>query len=227
MSRGTGQEVAGTAGDKQGILAHILSIQPIIPVITISDADCAVPLAAALRAGGMRVVEVMLRTPASEESIRRIVGELPDMLVGAGTVTEPSQLAAASRLGARFAVSPGSTGSLIAEANRSDVPLLPGAATTSEVMRLLEAGFVHQKFFPAEQSGGAAFLRALTGPLPSVRFCPTGGIDADNVSRYLACSNVACVGGSWVTPAEVVARRDWSRVEALARQAIRAVAPRQ
>ncbi len=211
---------------RRPLLARLLSSQPVIPVLTISDAGQAVPLARALHAGGMRVIEVMLRTPASEESIRAIVGELPDMHVGAGTITQPSQLERVQRLGARFAVSPGCTEALMSEASRTDIALLPGASTTSEVMRLLEAGFTHQKFFPAEQCGGAAFLRALAGPLPWARFCPTGGINAGNAAQYLACPNVTCVGGSWVAPTDVVARGEWPMVEALARQAIRASAPR-
>ena len=218
MSRAAKEDSADPAVGPRAALARILSIQPVIPVLTLSDAECAVPLATALRAGGLSVIEVMLRTPASEASIRRIVSECPDMVVGAGTVTEPEQLARVQRLGARFAVSPGHTEALIAEAKRTEFPLLPGAATVSEVMKLLEAGFTHQKFFPAEQSGGPRFLRALFGPLPSVRFCPTGGIDARNAAEYLKCPNVPCVGGSWVTPADAVERRDWPRVEALARQ---------
>ena len=225
MSRAPTEHSEDQAAGKQARLAHILSMQPVIPVLTILDAECAVPLATALRAGGLKVVEVMLRSPASEASIRRITRALPDMIVGAGTVVEPAQLARVHQLGAQFAVSPGHTDALITESNAIEVPLLPGASTVSEVMKLLAAGFTHQKFFPAESCGGPQFLRALFGPIPSARFCPTGGIDAGRVAAYLACPNVMCVGGSWVTPGDAIERRDWSTVESLARRASARTAP--
>jgi 2-dehydro-3-deoxyphosphogluconate aldolase/(4S)-4-hydroxy-2-oxoglutarate aldolase len=199
--------------------AEILRLGPVIPVIVVEEAAAAVPLARALVAGGVRVLEITLRTPAALAAIERILGEVPDAVVGAGTVLAADQLAAVERLGVAFAVSPGATPRLLAAAAGSPVPLLPGAATASEVMRLLEEGYAVMKLFPAEPAGGTALLAALASPLPTARFCPTGGIDASSAPRYLALPNVVCVGGSWLTPRAAVAAGDWTRITGLARAA--------
>jgi len=199
-----------------GKVETIMRLGPVIPVVTISDQRHAVPLAQALVEGGVRVIEVTLRTPIALEALRLIATEVPDAIAGAGTIIEPGQIHAALTAGARFLVSPGATGELIAEAMRSGAPLLPGAATASEAMRLLAAGFAYQKFFPAAAAGGTALLSALAAPLPQIRFCPTGGISAQEAPLYLRLRNVLCVGGSWLTPADAVAAGDWGRIRALA-----------
>ena len=200
-------------------LASILSAAPVVPVLVIEDANAAVPLARALVAGGLPAVEITLRTPAALEAIRAVAAEVEGAWVGAGTVLTRAQLEEAEKAGARFAVSPGASPGLLAAAAGTALPLLPGAATASEAMALLELGYGLQKFFPAEAAGGAAVLKALASPLPGVRFCPTGGIDARNAAAYLTLPNVICVGGSWVAPKETVEAGDWARIEALARQA--------
>lgn len=205
--------------ERQQKLEAILRRGPVIPVVTIADAGHAVPLARALLEGGIEVIEVTLRTPAATEAIRRIRAEVPSMIVGAGTVLSSAQLEAVERLDVAFAVSPGATVRLLAAARASPVPLLPGVATASEAMTVLESGFALAKLFPAEPAGGTALLRALAGPLPELRFCPTGGIDAGNAAAYLALSNVLCVGGSWLAPSDAIAARDWGRIAALARTA--------
>ena len=209
-----------TAADAgQPTLEAILRRGPVVPVVTIADAATAVPLARALLAGGIAVIEVTLRTAAAAEAIRRIRAEVPAMIVGAGTVLSPAQLDLARSLGAAFAVSPGATPRLLDAAAESPLPLLPGIATASEAMLLLERGLSLAKFFPAAAAGGPALLRALAGPFPELRFCPTGGIDAGNAAAYLALPNVVCVGGSWLAPADAVAAGDWRRIENLARAA--------
>jgi len=200
-------------------LALILSAAPVVPVLTIEDRAIAVPLARALIAGGLTALEVTLRTPSALESIRAIAGEIDGANVGAGTVLDASQFEAAEKAGAKFVVSPGSTDGLLAAAANSPIPLLPGAATASEAMALAERGYRYLKFFPAEPAGGIPYLKALAAPLPSIRFCPTGGIGAKNAATYLALSNVICVGGSWVAPAEALAGGDWRRVTELSREA--------
>jgi 2-dehydro-3-deoxyphosphogluconate aldolase/(4S)-4-hydroxy-2-oxoglutarate aldolase len=194
---------------------------PVMAVVTLERAEDARPLAAALAAGGVRVVEVTLRTPAALAAIEAIAAHVPDVAVGAGTVLTPHDFAAAAAAGARFAVSPGFTPQLAAAAQKSSLPWLPGVATASEVMAALEAGFERLKFFPAEAAGGPAVLRALGAVFPNVRFCPTGGVDADNAPGYLALANVDCVAGSWLTSTKVLARRDWRAIEALASAAAR------
>jgi 2-dehydro-3-deoxyphosphogluconate aldolase / (4S)-4-hydroxy-2-oxoglutarate aldolase len=194
---------------------------PVIPVLTVDDPEVTVGLARALAAGGLSAVEVTLRTVRALDCIRAVVSEVPDVLVGAGTVLIPRQMEEAGAAGARFLVSPGATEELIRAARSSGQVWLPGAATPSEAMRLAEAGFVHQKFFPAEPSGGVAFLKALAPVLPHVRFCPTGGIDAARAAAYLALDNVFAVGGSWVTPPAALASRDYGAVTRLAREATR------
>jgi 2-dehydro-3-deoxyphosphogluconate aldolase/(4S)-4-hydroxy-2-oxoglutarate aldolase len=188
-------------------------------VVVIDDVRHAVPLARALVAGGLPVIEVTLRTAAALEAVRAIADEVPDALIGVGTVRRPADLVASAKAGARFAVSPGSTPDLVSASRESDVAWLPGAATASEAMTLAEQGFVFQKFFPAEAAGGVALLRSLHGPMPELRFCATGGIGVHNAAAYLATPNVACVGGSWCTPASMMRDGDWAGIEALAHAA--------
>ncbi|WP_246850031.1 bifunctional 4-hydroxy-2-oxoglutarate aldolase/2-dehydro-3-deoxy-phosphogluconate aldolase [Nocardioides xinjiangensis] len=197
----------------------LLSLVPVVPVVVIDDLAHAVPVARALVAGGLPVVELTLRTPVALDAIAAIAAEVPDILVGAGTVVSPSQVEQAVEAGAGFLVSPGSTPSLLAEMSACGLPFLPGTATVSEAMAVLEAGRTEMKFFPAEASGGAAYLRSLASPLPAARFCPTGGITAATAASYLALPNVGCVGGSWLTPADALAAGDWDRVRALAAEA--------
>ena len=197
----------------------LLAGTAIVPVLMIESVETGVALARALVAGGLSVLEITLRTPAALAAIRAIDREIEGAVVGAGTVLSPEQYRAAERVGARFIVSPGATDSLLAYAEASETPLLPGAATASEAMTLLERGYSCMKFFPAEPAGGVAYLKALAAPLPQARFCPTGGIDAARAPRYLGLPNVLCVGGSWVAPGEAVAAGDWPRITALARAA--------
>ncbi|PTW49863.1 bifunctional 4-hydroxy-2-oxoglutarate aldolase/2-dehydro-3-deoxy-phosphogluconate aldolase [Rhodovulum kholense] len=191
---------------------------PVIPVLVIEDAALARPLAEALVAGGLPVLEVTLRTPAALDAIREMAG-VEGGVVGAGTLLTPADVEAATAAGARFGVSPGSTPALLDAARAGDLPLLPGAATASEAMALLEKGYSVQKFFPAETAGGAAALKALASPLPQIRFCPTGGVSLANAASYLGLPNVLCVGGSWVAPKDKVAAGDWDAIVALAREA--------
>lgn len=200
-------------------LAEIIAGVPVIPVVVIEDAAIAVPLARALVAGGLNVIEVTLRTGVALEAITAIVGEVEDAVVGAGTVLTEGQFVACRKAGARFAVSPGASATVLQAAADSAIPLMPGSATPTEAMRLMDEGYTIQKFFPAEPAGGVAYLSALAAPLPAIRFCPTGGIDAANGGAYLALGNVVCVGGSWVAPSDALAHRDWRRVEQLAREA--------
>ncbi|HET7691301.1 MAG TPA: bifunctional 4-hydroxy-2-oxoglutarate aldolase/2-dehydro-3-deoxy-phosphogluconate aldolase [Nocardioidaceae bacterium] len=197
----------------------ILDISPVVPVVVLDDPHVAVPLAQALVAGGIRVIELTLRTPTALESIERIAGEVEGMTVGAGTVIDPDQAKLAADAGAAFLVSPGVTSRLLDAMADTGLPFLPGCATVTEVLELRERGLTELKFFPAEASGGAAFLRSLHGPVPDVRFCPTGGIGPDNAASYLPLPNVGCVGGSWLTPADAVARGDWRRVSEWAAEA--------
>ncbi|GII77235.1 ketohydroxyglutarate aldolase [Sphaerisporangium rufum] len=197
----------------------ILDLAPVVPVVVIDDVETAVPIARALVAGGLPAIEVTLRTPCALEAITRIAAEVPGAVVGAGTVRTPADVAAAVRAGAGFLVSPGSTPALVAAMLESGVPFLPGAATASEVMALAERGLTELKFFPAEPAGGVAYLKALGGPLPQVRFCPTGGIRPQTAPAYLALPNVGCVGGTWLTPADAVAAGDHARIEKLAAEA--------
>jgi 2-dehydro-3-deoxyphosphogluconate aldolase / (4S)-4-hydroxy-2-oxoglutarate aldolase len=200
-------------------LAALLSATPVIPVLVIDSTETALPLARALVAGGLSVLEITLRTPAALDVIRAIAGEVEGAVVGAGTVLRRAQYEESERAGARFVVSPGASDALLAAAAASPVPFLPGSATASEVMRLLERGYRCLKFFPAEPAGGVAYLKALASPLPEARFCPTGGIDADRARAYLSLPNVLCVGGSWVAPGDALAAGDWSRITRLARAA--------
>lgn len=199
-------------------LDDILDAAPVIPVIVLDRVQEALPLAQALLRGGLRVLEVTLRTPAALD-VLRAMQEAEGAIVGAGTVLAAGQYDEAIAAGARFVVSPGLTDRLAAAAAERAVPLLPGTATASEVMRAREAGLTRLKFFPAESSGGVATLKGFAGVFPDVRFCPTGGIHAGSAPAYLALPNVACVGGSWPMPAEALAARDWPRIERLAREA--------
>ncbi|MPY80210.1 MAG: bifunctional 4-hydroxy-2-oxoglutarate aldolase/2-dehydro-3-deoxy-phosphogluconate aldolase [Actinophytocola sp.] len=196
-----------------------LDVSPVIPVVVIEDADTAVPLARALAAGGVRIVEVTLRSDAALTAIERIAAELPDVLVGAGTLTTPTQVKDAVGAGARFLVSPGSTPTLLDAMADTRLPYLPGVSTASEVLAMLERGITEMKFFPAETAGGQPFLKALAGPLPQARFCPTGGITPLSAPDYLALPTVGCVGGSWLSPADAVATGDWTCISQLATQA--------
>lgn len=204
----------------------LLDVVPVIPVVVVHDAADAVPIAKALVDGGLPVIELTLRTPAALESIKRIANEVPEILVGAGTIVDTEQPAQALANGAQFLVSPGSTPALRQAMRDSGLPYLPGVSTVSEVLTLLECGQSEMKFFPAEQAGGAPYLRAIQSPVPAARFCPTGGITPANMGTYLASPNVGCVGGSWLTPADVVARQDWDTIAHLARTARELAAPR-
>ncbi|MEU6065830.1 bifunctional 4-hydroxy-2-oxoglutarate aldolase/2-dehydro-3-deoxy-phosphogluconate aldolase [Streptomyces sp. NPDC047082] len=197
----------------------LLDLAPVVPVVVVEDAADAVPLARALISGGLPAIEVTLRTPAALDAIRAIAAEVPDAVVGAGTVIAPAQVTECMAAGARFLVSPGWTDALLDAMRASGVPFLPGVSTTTEVVALLERGVREMKFFPAQAAGGTAYLRSLAGPLPQARFCPTGGIGPVNAPEYLSLPNVGCVGGTWMIPADAVGARDWGRVEALARQA--------
>ncbi|WP_306320873.1 MULTISPECIES: bifunctional 4-hydroxy-2-oxoglutarate aldolase/2-dehydro-3-deoxy-phosphogluconate aldolase [unclassified Streptomyces] len=199
--------------------ASVLDLAPVVPVVVVEDVADAVPLARALVAGGLPAIEVTLRTPAALDAIRAIAAEVPDAVVGAGTVISPANVADSVAAGARFLVSPGWTDALLDAMKESGVPFLPGVSTTSEVVALIERGVREMKFFPAEAAGGAAYLKALASPLPQARFCPTGGVSPSNAPGYLALKNVGCVGGSWMLPADAIAAKDWDRVEALAREA--------
>lgn len=197
----------------------VLDLAPVIPVVVVEDIADAVPLARALVAGGLPAIEVTLRTPAALDAIRAIAAQVPDAVVGAGTVISAQNVADSVEAGARFLVSPGWTDTLLDAMKASGVPFLPGVSTTSEVVALLERGVSEMKFFPAEAAGGTAYLKSLGGPLPQARFCPTGGIGLASAPSYLALKNVGCVGGSWMLPADAIAAKDWGRVETLAREA--------
>lgn len=195
----------------------LYGVGPVLPVVVIDDAAQAVPLARALSAGGVAVMEVTLRTRAALEAIERVAAEVPDVLVGAGSVTTPKHITEVSRVGASFIVLPGSPPGLLDAALASGVPLLPGASTVTEMMALAERGLRLLKFFPAAASGGPPFLASVAGPLPELRFCPTGGVSAGNAAEYLALPNVPCVGGSWLAPPSALAARDWAHITELAR----------
>jgi len=201
------------------VAPSVLDAVPVLPVVVIDELRHAVPVARALVAGGLPAIELTLRTPVALEAIRAIASEVPEILVGAGTITTPGQAKLALAAGARFLVSPGTTGSLLRAMQDTGLPFLPGTATVSEVLAALEAGCTEMKFFPAESSGGTAYLKAVGAPVPAARFCPTGGITLDSAPSYLALPNVGCVGGSWITPADALAAGDWDRVARLAAEA--------
>lgn len=197
----------------------VFALAPVIPVITIEHIDDALPLARALADNGLPVLEITLRTACAVDAIALLARELPQACVGSGTVLNARDLDAVTQAGARFAISPGATDTLYREAANGPIPLIPGIATASELMRGLEHGWQRFKFFPAESSGGVAALKGFGGPFAQVRFCPTGGIDAAKAPTYLSLPNVACVGGSWMLPADALKARDWDRIGGLAREA--------
>lgn len=205
--------------EKNARLLSVLKLQPVVPVLIVEDAASAVPLARALVAGGLKAIEITLRTPAALEAIRAVADEVEGAVAGAGTALNAAQFEAAVEAGSQFVVSPGTTQELIDAAADSDVPLLPGVATASEAMGLREEGYEVMKFFPAEQAGGAAYLKALSSPLSGTLFCPTGGISLANARDYLSLPNVVCVGGSWVAPKDLVAKGDWAGITRLAAEA--------
>ncbi|MCP5254855.1 MAG: bifunctional 4-hydroxy-2-oxoglutarate aldolase/2-dehydro-3-deoxy-phosphogluconate aldolase [Zoogloeaceae bacterium] len=200
-------------------IRSVLAASPVMPVIVLEEVAHAVPLARALVAGGIRVLEVTLRTPVALECMRAIAAEVPEALLGAGTVLSAADLDAAAKAGAVFAISPGASPALLEAARTSPIPFLPAVMTPSDVITAMDAGFDTFKLFPAAQAGGMAMLKAMGGPFPQARFCPTGGIDAASAPAFLALPNVACVGGSWLCPAELVRAGDWDAITALARAA--------
>ena len=207
------------AAQKTEPLLKVMQGQPVIPVLKIDRVEDAVPLARALARGGLPAIEITLRTPAALEAIREASAEVPEALVGAGTILDAVNFREAVAAGAQFIVSPGLTPQLIEAASSSEIPLLPGAITPSEIMAARQAGYSLLKFFPAEQAGGTDFLKALSSPLAGIRFCPTGGVSASNAPDYLSLPNVLCVGGSWVAPDALVKAGKWDEIEALAREA--------
>lgn len=196
-----------------------LTLSPVIPVVTLDDANDAAPLAHALLAGGLRTIEITLRTPAAPAAIRAVAKDAPEMIVGAGTVLTVRDLDAAIAAGARYALSPGATADLLRAAKNTPIPFIPGVATASEVMLGLDLGYTYFKFFPAEQLGGVAALKGIGAPLAAARFCPTGSITEEKAPAYLALSNVLCVGGSWIASTELIKARNWAAIEANARRA--------
>lgn len=193
-------------------IKEIMNTSPVVPVMVINKLEHAVPLAEALVKGGLKVLEITLRTPVAIDAIKRIKAEVPGAIVGAGTVINLETLRLAIDAGSEFLVSPGVTESLIDAALKTGVPILPGVISPSEVMRLLEKGVTEMKFFPAEAAGGIPMLKSIGGPLPQATFCPTGGISPSNAAEYLALSNVACVGGSWMAPVDLVDAEDWTEI---------------
>ena len=200
-------------------IKEIMTTSPVIPVMVINNIEQAVPLSRALVEGGLRVLEITLRTPVALEAIRRIKAEVPGAIVGAGTIINVQTLEQALEAGAEFIVSPGVTDHLLITAIASGIPILPGVVTPSEVMRLLDKGITAMKFFTAEAAGGIPMLKSIGGPLPQVTFCPTGGVNPKNAPDYLALSNVACVGGSWMAPAELVDAGNWTEITRRAAEA--------
>lgn len=198
----------------------VLTASPVMPVMVIKDLENAVPLAKALMAGGIRVLEITLRTPVALDAIRAISQEVDGAIVGAGTILNPEQLKAAAEAGASFAISPGITPRLLQAAVDSSIALIPGIATLSELMHGMDYGLDCFKFFPAEAAGGIPMLKAIAGPIPQVTFCPTGGISPENYQAYLKLPNVACVGGSWLAPVEAVNEKNWGKITELATLAI-------
>ena len=199
--------------------ADIFAAGPVVPVLVIKDLDKAVPLAKALIAGGIKVLEVTLRTPVALDVIKKIADEVPEAIIGAGTVTNAQQLKQVVEAGAKFAISPGLTEALLEAGKGYDIPLIPGISSISDLMTAKDAGYDHLKFFPAEASGGVKALKSIGGPFPDVTFCPTGGSGPANYNDYLALSNVRCVGGSWVAPDDAIESGDWDKITQLAKEA--------
>ncbi|MBL8788928.1 MAG: bifunctional 4-hydroxy-2-oxoglutarate aldolase/2-dehydro-3-deoxy-phosphogluconate aldolase [Rhizobiales bacterium] len=204
---------------RQDRVGQVLRAAPVVPVMVIDEVKQAVPLARALVAGGLPVLEITLRTAAALDCIRAIAAEVEGAIVGAGTVMTPAQLEQVAGAGCAFAVSPGSSPRLLDAADDTDMPLLPGGVTATEVMTLLERGYIFQKFFPAEPAGGVAYLASLSQPIPQVKFCPTGGITPALAPSYLKLANVITLGGSWMAPKALVAEGKWNEIEKLAREA--------
>lgn len=213
-------KAAERTAERTAMLDAILTRSPVIPVLVIDDIAHAVPLARALVAGGIPVLEITLRSAAALEAIKRIAAEVPEAIVGAGTVLNPAQFAAAQLAGARFVISPGATEALYFTAKDTGLPYLPAVATASEVMRAIEQGFFRAKFFPAESSGGIAALKGFGGPFPEMKFCPTGGITEANLRSYTALPNVFAAGGSWLAPKDQLQKADWAGITALAIKAV-------
>ncbi len=199
------------------VIPEYMSMGPVLPVMVISELSHAVPLADALIKGGIKVLEITLRTPCALDAIREISNAFPEAVVGAGTVLTPADAEKSAKAGAKFLVSPGLTETL---ARQDFCPLLPGVATSSEVMQALEWGFTHLKFFPAVPAGGTAYLKGIGGPLPQVKFCPTGGVDPKNAAEFLGLPNVLCVGGSWVAPASAMVEGRWDEITRLSAEAV-------
>ena len=204
----------------QNKVRNLMQAAPVIPVLVVEDVETAVPMARALCKGGLKVLEITLRSDAALEAIRVMAREVPDAMVGAGTVNSVSQMKTIAEAGATFAVSPGFTPALSDAANAHNMPWLPGVSTAGDILNAMEHGRHELKFFPAAQSGGPGFLKALQGPFQEIVFCPTGGINAASANDYLSLDNVLCVGGSWVAPKQAVAAGDWDKIEALAQEAV-------
>jgi 2-dehydro-3-deoxyphosphogluconate aldolase/(4S)-4-hydroxy-2-oxoglutarate aldolase len=200
-------------------LRQLLESVPVIPVITLDSVEDAVPLAEALVAGGLKILEVTLRTEAAIDGIREIIRQVPEAVVGTGTVCTPEQIVLSEQAGCQFMISPGTTPRLLEAARNSTVPLLPGISTVSEMMQCMEYGYRDFKFFPAEAAGGAKKIKSISGPFPDIKFCPTGGIGLNNVMEYLSLSNILCVGGSWLAPNKLIAEKRWDEIQQLAKEA--------
>ncbi|TPH47134.1 bifunctional 4-hydroxy-2-oxoglutarate aldolase/2-dehydro-3-deoxy-phosphogluconate aldolase [Helicobacter pylori] len=204
----------------QDKIIEILQISPIVPVVVIENIKDAVPLAQSLIEGGIPIIEVTLRSSCALEAIELIAKNVPKMCVGAGTILNPAQLEQAQNRGAEFLISPGLTIKLLEHAKKKDMPLIPGVSSSSEVMQALELGYSALKFFPAEYCGGVKLLNAFNGPFKGVKFCPTGGISADNMRSYLNLENVLCVGGSWLTPKDLIQNKEWDKITEICKRAL-------
>ncbi|MFB1280073.1 bifunctional 4-hydroxy-2-oxoglutarate aldolase/2-dehydro-3-deoxy-phosphogluconate aldolase [Helicobacter pylori] len=204
----------------QDKIIEVLQISPIVPVVVIEDLNDAVPLAQSLIEGGIPIIEVTLRSSCALEAIELIAKNVPKMRVGAGTILNPTQLEQAQNRGAEFLISPGLTIKLLEHAKKKDMPLIPGVSSSSEVMQALELGYNALKFFPAEYCGGVKLLNAFNGPFKGVKFCPTGGISADNMRSYLNLENVLCVGGSWLTPKNLIQNKEWDKITEICKRAL-------
>jgi 2-dehydro-3-deoxyphosphogluconate aldolase/(4S)-4-hydroxy-2-oxoglutarate aldolase len=216
------QDLSALAESRDRQLADLLRSGPVVPVITLERVEDAVPLARALVAGGLRLLEITLRTPAAADAAAAIIRDVPDAIVGIGTVLTPKDLERAQRLGARYALSPGATPDLLDAASRNEMPFIPGIATASELMMALAHGFQTVKFFPAVAAGGIPALKALAGPFPQARFCPTGGVDEKNAKDWLALPNVVAIGGSWICPVSDIRAQAWDEITAKAQRAVAA-----